>query len=178
MLVCICCMAFVATELENALNLKQLSVALVCFLGWNIFTFHRSYILQHINYGAHSNEFHAGPYHDNAKDFRPYQRVASWAFKLGCADKLTWIEDDRFSLPLEFAVLSLKYNQAVVKPADKIECPYLGHELFFSHIPNYDLTKAPSYSESNTPSPNWDPSVRLNIHFANWGDLAIWKRSH
>jgi hypothetical protein len=143
-------MLWAASRLARARNHALASATLVVFAVWNAWLFKSSYIENFRKYGSTTEEFKLGPFHDNGRDFRPFQRVYAWLAERNCEHELNWWEDDRFGIPFQFLRLSA--------PPAAGKCPWSSDNLFFSHIP----------------SP--DPNVKLLAHFPEWGDLALWTR--
>lgn len=138
------------------------------FTVWNLWCFQTAYITRFENYGSTTNEFRAALYHDNGRDFRPFQKAFSWLVSQNCQNDLRWFEDDRFLFPVEFLRLTAP------KPTAPCAWPY--DSIFFSHIENYDPLFQGPRTARNTPPPANAPHVKLLAHFAEWGDLAFWIR--
>lgn len=164
-------MIWVAQRMARLRSQKlQLSLAAL-FVTWNLALFHYCYLFPYREQGATTIEFKLGPYHDNARDFRPFQKLFSWAQENGCLTENNWVEDDRFKLPFDFLKLTTK-----MPPAGHPRCPYEVADLFFSHIPNYDPNLNRERTDENTPPPEAAPNVKYLAHFPEWGDLAVWIR--
>lgn len=138
------------------------------FTLWNFWCFERAYIFRFAREGSTTIEFRAGPFHDNGRDFRPFQKAFAWTVEHNCQQELRWVEDDRFLLPIEFLRLTA--------PQPKGPCPWGSGDLFFSHINEYDRTIRTPRHETNTPAPTLAPHVKLLAHSPDWGDLAFWIR--
>ena len=140
----------------------------LAFTVWNLWAFQTAYVARFENYGSTTKEFSAGFYHDNGRDFRPFQKAYSWLVSQNCQDDLLWVEDDRFLFPVNFLRLTA--------PKPTASCPWPYDSLFFSHIENYDSQSQEKRTEHNTPPPTNAPHVKLLAHFPEWGDLAFWIR--
>lgn len=145
----------------------QIALAVV-FIGWNLWAFQSRYIARFEREGSTTKEFRVGIYHDNGRDFRPFQKAFEWAVSQNCQKVLRWVEDDRFLLPVDFLRLAA--------PQPKGDCPWSRDDLFFSHIENYNHDFKEPRTEHNTPPPSNAPHVKLLAHFREWGDLAFWIR--
>ncbi|HRK01061.1 MAG TPA: hypothetical protein PLH57_00225, partial [Oligoflexia bacterium] len=146
-----------------------LGLSLVFAFIVNLFVFQSDYLNRFLTRPGLDREFRLWHFNDSARDFRPFQRVFSWAEKNGCALTLDWVEDDRFGLPLKFLQLDSK-------PTGKA-CPWHKKQLFFSHIPNFnsDLRIAERLRVGESIAhPQY--GLRILAHEPEWGDLAIWIR--
>ncbi|MEW6055420.1 MAG: hypothetical protein AB1540_02305 [Bdellovibrionota bacterium] len=162
-------MAWVSIGLAQ-IKIRQAQAAIaVVFVAWNLFAFQKFYITQFEREGSTTLEFKLGPFHDNGRDFRPFQKVFAFMVEKNCQDNMRWVEDDRFLLPIEFLRLT-------APPADPKgpQCPWPRENLFFSHIPNYDENFRGIRDDRNTPPPV--ANVKFLAHFLEWGDLALWMR--
>lgn len=139
---------------------QELQVALgIAFVAFNLWAFRAHYIRPFEQNGSNTVEFKVWIYHDNGRDFRPFQKAFDWAVAKNCQRVLRWVEDDRFLLPVQFLQLTA--------PKPSGSCAYARDDLFFSHIENL--------SKPDTPPAN-APHVKLLAHFREWGDLAFWIR--
>lgn len=137
---------------------------LILFCSWNMYAFFEVYQKPFLTRGALDSEIKIWLFKDSARDFRPFQKVYSWASSQGCAHQLSWVEDDRFLRPIEF--LRLTEGRTTLK------CPFSKDELFFSHIPGYSFNKGFDLNKASVPT----PQVKLFHHQVDWGDLAIFQR--
>lgn len=137
------------------------------FVVWNLSMFEIAYVRQYQLHGSNTREFKLWIFHDNGRDFRPFQKLLDWGLKTNCLHPTPWVEDDRFKLPIDFLRLTAP------APAD-VKCPYDQGDLFYSHIPNYDPALDGNRNEHNTPPPV--ENVKFLEHFPDWGDLAVWIR--
>ncbi|MBI3557209.1 MAG: hypothetical protein HY074_13175 [Deltaproteobacteria bacterium] len=166
MLPAIFAMIWSAQRLARIPSLKlQLALA-ACFVSWNLAVFHTAYLWRFERGGSNTVEFHAAIFHDNGRDFRPFQKMYEWARTNGCLAAVPWVEDDRFKLPFDFLRLTSGPTLGT--------CRWKTGDLFFSHIPNYDPNFSAERNEFNTPSPV--ENVKFLAHFTEWGDLAVWMR--
>lgn len=142
-----------------------ISIAMV-FVAFNFWIFQKAYIQRYETQGSTTLDFRLGIFNDNGRDFRPFQKIFDWAVRNNCQDELRWMEDDRFLLPVDFLRLTA--------PLPTEKCVWTRHQVFFSHIPNYDPKLNGHRNEFNTPPPY--PNVKFLAHFPEWGDLSLWKR--
>ncbi|MBI3542402.1 MAG: hypothetical protein HY075_03895 [Deltaproteobacteria bacterium] len=148
----------------------QLQIAVI-FAAWNLWAFEHEYLARFEHSGSTTIEFTAGPYHDNGRDFRPFQKLFAWGLETGCLSRTPWVEDDRFGQPFRFLWLSSP------GPKPDARCPWPPGDVFYSHITDYDPRVADaSRNDSNTPPPGDAPNVKFLAHFPEWGDLAVWIR--
>jgi hypothetical protein len=162
-------MIWAARRLSALSSLKTACAIAFVILGWNLFAFQRLYIAQYEKEGPTSAEFRVGLFHDNGRDFRPFQKVFAWLEERGCQFELKWVEDDRIGHPFHF----LQHTA----PQPKTSCPWTSDQLFFSHLENYDPSSSVPRTAENTPPPSWANHVKLLAHFREWGDLAIYEKS-
>jgi ABC-type multidrug transport system fused ATPase/permease subunit len=134
----------------------------------NLTAFHDYYLDGYKNQAPYDYEFRVGPFHDNARDFRAFQRVFVWLTENNCANDLAWVESDRFGKQIDFLKISAPTSN------NKKPCPWPKEDLFFSYIPNYDPKFFDVRTENNT-NPPW-PNVKFLMHKPEWGDLALWIR--
>lgn len=144
---------------------KQVLIAIALTLN-NLWLFQNNYIQPYLTQGATALEFKSFIFHDNAKDFRPFQKAYQWLVSQGCQHTLEWVEDDRFGMQVDFLKISAPYSF--------IPCPWTSHQLFFSHIPNYDKNFSGVRTDQNTPPPF--ANVEILYHQKDWGDLAFFTR--
>jgi len=161
-------MMWCSLRLARLKDMKVQCALALLFIAWNLFAFEKKYIQQFQLAGATTLEFKLGPFHDNARDFRPFQKAYRWVIANNCQDTLEWVEDDRFLFPVELLKLTAPKAQG--------KCPWKGYNFFFSHIPNYDTSLNGKRNEFNTPPPPEAPNVKFLAHFPEWGDLAFWAR--
>lgn len=144
-------MAWLSVALGTYLQRWAQVLLLAFFVAWNAYAFQAHYIQPFETRGAADNEFKVLFFHDNARDFRPFQKAYDWAYQQGCGDALTWVEDDRFLLPVNFLKMSQKSRITA-------KCPWKKGELFFSHLPQ----KSTDFELVHTQK--------------EWGDLAFFRR--
>ncbi len=159
-------MIWAAQRLARLPSIKlQLTLAFG-LAAFNLAMFHTAYLWRFDNGGSNTVEFRVSVFHDNGRDFRPFQKMFEWARTTGCLAQVPWVEDDRFKLPFDF--LRLTSGPTVGS------CRWNTGDLFFSHIPNYDPGFSSERSDLNTPPPV--ENVKFLAHFTEWGDLAVWIR--
>lgn len=141
------------------------------FVTWNLWAFQTYYIAQFEREGSTTQEFKFLFFHDNGRDFRPFQKIFQWGIETNCLAPKPWVEDDRFARPFDF----MQYTQPKALQSSQ-PCPWNTEDLFFSHITNYDPTFAGQRNDANTPPPKGAENVKFLAHFPEWGDLAVWIR--
>jgi hypothetical protein len=161
-------MLWISLRLARAKHQNLVYSFALIFVSWNFWAFRANYLTRFNSLGPTTNEFHAAIYHDNSRDFRPFQKVMNWLTANNCQHILEWVEDDRFLFPYRFLQLTA--------PAAQGTCPWSKEQLFFSHIENYDEKVLEPRTEFNTAPPSYAPHVKLLAHFPEWGDLAVWIR--
>ncbi len=122
-------------------------------LAANLSAFYFNYLKPFQLHGATSNEFYFGFLHDNARDFRPFQKVVRHLAESGCLTKFHRSYDDRFNVPI--VILKKSYVNYVAPQS----CAVDADRLYFSSISNYCVT---------CPKPN-----NVYKHDQSWGDLAL-----
>ncbi len=140
-------------------------VWMLLFVSWNLYSFFEVYQKPFLTRGTIDREVKIWPFKENARDFRPFQKVYRWMSENGCAFQIEWVEDDRFKRAIEFLRLT-------DRPKSK-KCEFSSKdEAFFSHIPEYSFFEKQNLAQLPPPT----PQVKLFYHQDDWGDLAIFKR--
>ena len=159
-------MMWAAQRMARLQNLNTQFALAAGFVAWNLAMFHTAYLWRFEHEGSNTVEFRVAIFHDNGRDFRPFQKMYEWARTSGCLAAVPWVEDDRFKLPFDFLRLTSGPSVAT--------CRWNTGDLFFSHIPNYDPKFSAERTDLNTPPPV--ENVKYLAHFTEWGDLAVWIR--
>ena len=159
-------MMWAAQRLARLHSVKKQYAIAAAFTVWNLWAFHHDYLYQYENEGSNTGEFRAVIFHDNGRDFRPFQKILGWGtVPTGCLAETPWVEDDRFKLPFDF----LRLTSGPVTGG----CKWNTADLFFSHIPNYDPAFKGERTDANTSPPEAAPNVKFLAHFPEWGDLLL-----